>query len=766
MTSDDLSGRILSHYQILKHLGSGGMGDVYLAQDTQLERTVALKILPPEVASDPERMRRFVREAKAASAIDHPNIVHVYEINQAENVNFISMQYVEGQTLRNKIDGRPLSIDELLQTAIQISDALTEAHARGIIHRDIKPANIMISCKGQVKLLDFGLARIDKMTASSEDSQTETVSKTKSGIVVGTVAYMSPEQALGKGVDHRSDIFSTGIVLYEMATGQPPFSGQNPMETIDKIVHHQPESIVRRNYGVPQELERIIRKCMEKSAESRYQSSSEILVDLKNLKRDLDSSELKNVSSAGTKKEIRVLAVLPFKNINLDPKTEYLSDGITDSIINNVSLVRQIRVMARGTVFTYKNREVDPRQIGKELGVDGVVTGKLLQEGSSLMIMVDLVDARDGTQIWGEQYDRKLADILSLLTEISRDISNKLRIKLTEKDEDLVARQYTKDTEAYQLYLKGHFFLLRRSEDSIKNAIAFFHQAIEKDPSYALAYDGLSNCYAFMGISGAVLGGLPPGEVMPKAKEAAIKAIQLDDTLAQPHFSLAHVLWNYDWNWEATEKELNRAVELNSNYSATYWLKAFYLVTMGRKEEALSAMQRYRELDPGFYAGNLVSAGVLYYWAHEYDQAIEALQKVNEIAPDFHTLYYWLGATYLEKNDNRKALEAFQHSVTFSHRAPVALGGLGMAYVRAGQIKEAESILAEILEFSKTRYVPEFYLACFYGDLGKKDEAFELLDRAYQNRANGLSLIKVVPLVDSLRSDPRFSELLKRMKLD
>lgn len=808
MSSEDFSGRILSHYRIIKLLGAGGMGEVYLAQDTHLDRTVALKILPAEVASDEQRMRRFVREAKAASAIDHPNIVHVYEINQADGVNFIAMQYVEGETLRNKINRRPLLTEELLQTAIQMTDAIAEAHARGIIHRDLKPVNIMISNKGDAKLLDFGLARIDRTTPTDELSENPTISKTESGSVMGTVAYMSPEQALGKEVDHRTDIFSAGVVLYEMATARQPFSGANPSEVIDKIVHSQPESIRRLNYDVPQELERIIRKCLEKDRENRYQSASEILVDLKNLKRDLDSSKLNTGQQILTPvprtdpmvgprrsrnywipvallliafgiatfafywmyfhqgKEIRALAVLPFKNASLDPKTEYLSDGITDSIINNISLIKQIRVMARGTVFTYKNKEVDPRQVGKDLGVDGVVTGKLLQEGDSLIVRVDLVDARDGRQIWGEQYDRKLADLLSLQSQISKEISDKLRIKLSEKEEDLVGKQYTENTEAYQLYLKGQFFLLQRTPDSTKKAMDYFRNAIEKDPSYALAYDGLADCYNFLGITGALLSGLPPKEVMPKAKELARKAIQLDETLAQPHRTLAHIHANYDFDWEGAEREFNRALELNPNDSHTYALRALFFISKGQNEEAFSSLQRFKELDPGVFPGRVITVGLFYYWARQYDNAIQQLQIVNEMAPNFPNPYFWLGAAYLEKKDYNKALEAFQKAVTYSHRAPVALSGLGIAYARAGNTKEGEGVLAELLEASKKRYVPEFFLACLYGALGRKDEAFGWLDKAYQERANGLSIIRAIPLADDLRSDPRFSDLLERLKLN
>ncbi|PWT93828.1 MAG: hypothetical protein C5B54_01270 [Acidobacteria bacterium] len=796
MKSDDLSGQTLSHYQIIRQLGSGGMGVVYLAQDTQLDRTVALKILPSEVASDEERMRRFVREAKAASAIDHPNIVHVYEIGQANGVNFIALQYVEGETLHNKIAGQPLPLDELLQIAIQMADAIAEAHTHGIIHRDIKSGNVMVSTKGAVKVLDFGLARIERQNSPAASSEIQTVSqKTKSGEVVGTVAYMSPEQALGRVVDQRSDIFSIGVTFYEMATGKLPFSGATVPETIDQIVHDQPESIARLNYNVPAQLESIIRKCLEKSSGSRYQSASEILIDLKNLKRDLDSTKLvafrERRSAPGRKfwisiavvlcaalaalgyyyygikshREIRALAVLPLKNINLDPDDEYLSDGITDSIINNLSLIRQIRVMARGTVFTYKNREVDPRELGKELGVDGIVSGKLVKQGDLLLVTVDFVDTHAGNQIWGQQYERKLADILSLQYEISKDISDELRIRLTGKEQSLVSRQYTQSSDAYQLYLQGQFYLYQRTPDSTQKAMGYFRDAIQSDPSYALAYDGLSSAYLFLGITGALLGGVPPKDVMPQAKQNALKAIALDNTLAQPHATLANIHFNYDLDWEGADKELDKAVELNPNYPISYAFRALMAAGMGQKEKSLTAISKFKELDPGYVAGTQMAIGNSLYWLREYDQAIKQLRTIIELAPNFPNAHLWLGAAYLEKDEGPQAIDELQKAVLLSRQAPVARIVLAIALSRTGKKQDAENILNSLLKESKTRYIPEFYLACLFGALGKNDEAFAWLNKAYEARSNGLGITKSLPWLDPLRSDPRFGEFLKKLNL-
>jgi eukaryotic-like serine/threonine-protein kinase len=803
MQPDDLTGRTLSRYRILRTLGSGGMGAVYLAQDTQLERTVALKILPAEVSSDEERMRRFVREAKAASAIDHPNIVHVYEIGAADGVNFIAMQYVEGQTLSEQIQGKPLPTDKLLSAAIQITDVLAEAHAHGIIHRDLKPANIMMTAKEMVKLLDFGLARIEQPWKSEEGSQTPTQTKSEPGVVIGTVAYMSPEQSLGKQVDHRTDLFSLGDILYEMATGRQPFSGANPIEVIDKIVHAQPESVSRLNYAVPPELERIIRKCMEKDPDRRYQNASEILIDLKNLKRDLDSSDHPERLSlpqgraslsrpylrygipitlailiiavaavvmirqrSSTASPIHALAVLPFKNVNVDPKSEYLSDGITDSIINDLSRLTQLRVMARGTVFTYKNKDVDPREIGKQLQVDGVVSGRLLQQGDSLEITVDFVDARDGRQIWGEQYKRSTADLLSLQSQISKEISENLRLQLTGNEQKLISRQSTDNAEAYQLFLKGQYFLYKRTVYGTLNAKGLFEQAIEKDPNFALAYVGLANCYTFLGISGALLGGLPPHEVMPKGKEYALKALELDDTLGLAHNTLATIQFNYDWDWKETKKEYDKAMELNPNDPRILINTAFYFILIdSNNERAIQLLNRTMYVDPSPTPGSLFPIGIGYYWMHDYDTSLRYFQRIIEMEPKFPVANFWMGLDYLEKKDYKNGMERLQVAVDASARAPVALIGLGIGYAREGKAQEAEKILAELIEQSKKSYVPAFYVACLLANMGRADDAFLWLDKAYEERGNGIPLLKVLPLLDPIRSDARFHELLVRVNL-
>lgn len=803
-------GQTVSHYKITRKLGAGGMGEVYLAEDTKLERTVAIKILPAEMATDPERMRRFVQEAKAASALDHPNVAHIHEIGESDGLHFIAMQYVEGQSLDAKIQGKPLDSGEIVNIAIQTVDALAESHSKGIIHRDLKPANIMISSRNQVKILDFGLALISRSAQSDEASHLSTMVKTESGIVMGTVPYMSPEQALGQRVDHRSDIFSLGVVMYEMATGRRPFTGNNPMETVGRITQMQPEAISRFNYDIPLELERIIRKCLEKDRDQRYQSATELLIDLKTLKRDRESGILKSASNIApvatpeavaipakrtwsrskiisltalavavlvlaalgfyrwmeTSETIRSLAVLPFVNVNARPEVEYLSDGITESIINNLSQMQKLRVMARGTVFTYKGKEIDPRNVGRDLNVDAVVTGRMVQQGDTLVVSADLVRTADGAQIWGAQYDRKLSEVIELQSDISKQISEKLKLRLTGEEESQITKRYTENVDAYQLYLQGNFYLNKRTEDGEKKALQLFQQAIDKDPKYALAYTGIADGYTLLGLQGAVTGGFPPNEVMPKAKAAAIKALEIDETLAEAHASLAHILWLYDWDWPRAEKEFKTSINLNPNKAIVHGRYALYLSSMGRKDETVGEGRVFaQQLDPLSPAANMI-LGIAYFFLRQYDQAIQQLRDTIELDPNFATTHYYLGESYLQEGRFEEAIAEMQETVTLSHRLPLGLAGLGHAYAVSGRRDEAQKMLEELKPLSKERYVSSYCTAIIYANLDQKDQAFEMLEKAFVERENAMNLLKVDPRLDSLRSDPRFSSLLRDMHLN
>jgi serine/threonine protein kinase/Tfp pilus assembly protein PilF len=790
--SQSLIGGQVGSFKVLSLLGVGGMGEVYLGEDQRLDRTIALKILPTELASDPERMRRFIREAKAASALKHPNVATIHDIGKSEGIHFIAMEYVEGQTLTEKINGRSMDPAEIVEVGIQVADALDEAHTKGITHRDIKPANIMLTPRGQVKVLDFGLAKVTRREGQAMGSDLSTVAKTETGIVMGTVQYMSPEQVLGHEVDHRTDLFSLGVVLYEMATGRPPFSGVTQNETMDCILHAQPNAIARFNYNAPPELERIVRKCLEKDRERRYQSARDLLIDLRNLRRDSDSAEraIQKVSARPVSHVRRLtfaamgvalltligvgvyqlgwrsqamdsLAVLPLLNESADPNTEYLSDGITESLIRSLSQLPNLRVMARSTVFRYKGKDVDPQKVGRDLGVQAAVTGRVQQRGDTLIIAVEMVDVEKGSQLWGGQYSRKLADIFAIQEEISREISEKLRLRLTGEEQKRLTRRYTENPEAYQTYLKGRYYWNKRAVEGFKKGLEYFQQAIEQDPSYALAYAGLADSYNLLGLY--VYHGLPPKESYPRAKAAAEHALQIDDTLAEPHTSLAWVKFRFDWDWPGAESEFKRAIELNPRYPTAHHWYAYYLAGVGRLDEARAAIQKAQELDPLSLIINATVAQVFYY-AHEYDRAIEQLRKTLEIDPNFAHAHRLLGESYREKAMVREAIAEMQKAVTLSggNRA-YYLGQLGNAYAVSGRRGEALRILDELMELSQQMYVSPTIFAIVYIGLGQKDKAFTWLERAYEERSAFPTEFLAEPMFDSLRSDRRFQDLLRRM---
>jgi len=778
-------GKTLSYYTILKKIGAGGMGVVYLAQDSRLDRTVALKILPPEVAADPERTARFILEAKTASSLDHANVAHIYEIAEANGIHFIAMQYVEGETLNTQIQDRPLPNSEIIDIAIQIADALDEAHAKGIIHRDIKPANIMVNSRRQVKILDFGLARI------REKKGQQASVKTEPGTVLGTIQYMSPEQALGKNVDARSDIFSLGVVLYQMATTKTPFPGVTTTEILRALLDHPPDAIARFNYSIPGELERIILKCLEKDPDSRYQSARDLLVDLKNLKRDSESGKITgrqttvpkrrlwnrwNIATAalilaamvaifislraGRNQTIHSLAVLPFLNLSNDPNSESLSDGITDTTINTLSQLPKLKVLARATVFTYKGKEVDPRQAGRDLNVDAVVTGSVFVQGNDLRVQINLVDAKDGSQVWGDQYNRKIQDIFSVQTEISNRISSELRLQLTGEQKQQMNRQYTENVDAYRLYLTGRYHLNKRTKEDFEKADAAFQQAIAKDPNFALAYAGLADCYALQSNWGFV----PAREGYPKAKAATMKALELDPALAEALVSLASITSAYDWDWQGAERDFVRALQLNPNYATGHHWYSFLLSQVGRHEEALNEIKQAQLLDP---LSLIINANVGYtlFVAKKYDEAIEQLDKTLDLDPNFALAYQYLGYVYEQKGMYPKAIESLETAVKLSPDNLTFKADLARVYAVSGKTKEAEEILKHLIDLSTQIYVPPFDIAVVYVGFGQKDLALEWLEKAYDQRTDTLTYIRMDPRFDPLRSDPRFQDLLRRLHL-
>jgi serine/threonine-protein kinase len=766
-------GTSLGHYKIVGQLGSGGMGVVYKALDVRLNRSVALKTMPPATAADQHQRGRFRREALAAASLSHPHICSIFDVGEQDNADYLVFEYLEGETLRQRLGRGPLLLAEALRFAVQIGEALAYAHSQGITHRDIKPANIFILERGEaIKILDFGIAKRAPTTLSEADA-TLTETGTSAGAIVGTPQYLSPEQALGKEVDHRSDLFSFGAVLYEMLTGRRAFAGSSLTEVLAKVLHASPEPVSSVNPAVPAGIAAIVERCLAKQPEQRYQSASEVIAALRS----------PGVRRAGTRrywmaaavvllggitavgrwlylrpKAIQSLAILPVVNVNGGPDLDYLTDGITETLINNVSQIRRLRVTSRNAVFRFKEQNVDAREIGRKLGAGAVLTGRLVKQGETLVISAELEDVKSARQLWGRQFTATTGGLLSMQNEIAREVIESLQITLGIAEQRAVAKRQTVSSEAYQLYLQGRYHWNKRTRDGLAKALEFFQRATLLDSRYALAHVGLAETYMLQS------GVIAPHEVFPKARQAVIRALEIDEALAEGHTALGFIKTHYDWDWLDAEREFRRALQLNSSYPGAHSYYARYLNAMGRFEEALEHVRSAQQLDP-LALGIGTGIGLSYYFRRDYSQAVQEYRKILELEPGFAMARCNLAAAYALQGRLREAVVEYEQGIKSIPGDAATMCELAQTYARLGRTEDAKRLLAQVLEMTRTRYVSPPFIAWVFLGLGHHATALEWLARGYEERAWPMIFLKVEPRYDPLRKHAQFMELLRKMAL-
>ena len=799
-------GQVLLQYRIVEKIGEGGQGTVYRAVDTTLDRPAVVKVLPPELTDSSSNLVRFEREAKLASSLDHPNICTIFGLHKVDGIHFIAMQFVEGRNVRDLVAGRPLDLRQALSITIQVTNALAAAHAQGIVHRDIKARNVMVARNGTVKVLDFGLAKlIDPPRTGSGDPQL-----TEVGVPYGTSTYAAPEQAQGLPVDHRGDIFSTGVLLYEMLAGTWPFRGKTALDVRYAVVYHRPKPIAEarcEDSPLLQRIQQILDKALAKEPADRYQRIEDMRSDLQEVLRELeiDSSfgstladttmsvspvpaalpkphsvwtrpviitmaaaavlitalaviALRSSDPDPTTVAINSLAVLPFSNT--DPGTEYLSDGITESLIENLSQLPDLKVKSSSTVFHYKNRGVDAAQIGRELGVHALLSGNIVQRGDELAVSVELIDVRDDSHIWGERYGRKVSEVVALPQQISRDVSQKLRARADGSHYPQITRNYSPDSEAYRLYLLGRYNWNKRTVEGLQNGIDYFGQAIMRDQDYGLAYAGLADCYLLLNVYNVT----SANDSYPKAEAAANRALSINSNLAEAHTSLGFVSYRYHLKWDEAEQHFKKAISLNPSYATAHQWYASYLAASGRLKEAVVQAKTAHELEP--FSLTIYSDYIRgLYYAGQLDQAHKEALKLLEMDRDVGRAYYELGLILEEQGKLEEAINAFRNALKTSPDNITALTALGHAQALAGKKSDAERVIARLQELSKQQYVSPFQTAVIYAGLDNRKLALEELEKSRHERFNWLPFVQVDPVFKNLRSEQKFIELEKNLGL-
>ena len=782
----------VAHYRILEKLGAGGMGEVYLAEDTRLGRKVALKLLPASFQYDPERRERFLREARAASMLRSPNVAAIYDIGESDSAMFIAMEYVEGELLSNQLEFGPLDVSQAIDIATQVGEALDEAHGLGIVHRDIKSSNLIVTPRGLVKVLDFGLAKMGAAAKPADGATVRLGLETTPGVILGTAAYMSPEQARGLEVDGRSDLFSLGVLLYEMLTGKQPFEGATTGDLLVAILSHEPAPLALTTF--PAETQWVVSKALRKDKALRYQTARDFVIDLKNLAQGLSTRVLSPPTGAGrdgrstrsirprdsgardsgarrrVRKQVDSIAVLPLVNASEDADTEYLSDGITESLINVLARVPKLRVMARSTVFRYKGHELDPQRVGGELGVRAVLIGRMQKVQDRFLVSAELVDVTDGALLWGQQYAEEPSDLFALQDKIASDIGEKLRLRLSSGEKRRLARRQTRNAEAYELYLKGRYHWGKLTVEGLREAIACFEQALGKDLNFALAYSGLGAVYGVQSYlspdpdqsQGAIL----------KAKAAARRALELDEGLADAHLVLANIAHLHDWDWPLAHQEFRLALALSPNHAEARMGYSLFLADQHSFEQAAVEMELARQLDPLSVPVN-ISIGLLLFYTRRYQEAVSQIRKALQLTatPEASELDHTpqlsrqlLGAALERAQNEDEAVAEYLRGIP-EEASGEAAPALRAAYAEAGMKGFWRCFAGFAQDLWERRLTSPLFVATAYAALGETDAAFAWLERAFSTRTPTLSHIRADPRFEPLRSDPRFAALLRRMGL-